>query len=278
MSINFNSIFEQTIAGIIVALITWLVTLATSGTSRRLSKSLWKQLQQRWSAIAICLYIFSISIWTHIIYFNWPTTLFVSSGAALTFIVLSVVNGKPRKRVVFYDFRRPLQEWEASKNWNPDIDLVKGIKIEPHMNLTRYLISPTASFAVDSIEYNVILEQNAILNVIFRGRIGTSFNMARLDSRITQAGTLYDCILFSPKGNTGWDVCNKAKKQTGHTSPSGEVINVKIICRQKSAVLIVNGYTVDEVENLQAEVGEGRIVVFTEEASAYLQKLQVTGN
>ncbi|MEI7557252.1 hypothetical protein [Candidatus Chlorohelix sp.] len=110
------------------------------------------------------------------------------------------------------------------------------------------------------------------MNVIFKGSIDTSFYMARLDSRVSHQGDIYDCILFSPAGNTGWHVCNKAKGESGHRSPVGERVNMKLICTKKTATLIVNGYRVDMVDTMQTKMTGKRIVIFTEEASAYIQK------
>jgi hypothetical protein len=275
MPINITSIFEQTIAGVIVAIIAWIVSIIVSEKSRRLSLGVLKWLQLQWRYAIICLYVVIIAAVVHFVYFDWRTTVIILSSTILGWIVFLLINKRELPNVVFYDFRRPLEKWTCTENWSPEIDLQKGIKIEPHNNLTRYIKSRDIKFSTGVIELEVMLEGNAILDVIFRGEIGQSFYMARVDSRISlDRGDVYDCILHSPKGITAWNVCNKSKGQEGHTSPANEFIHVKITCRRKTAILDVNGYQVDEVKNLEIKSKETTIVIFTETANAYVKKIQ----
>ena len=123
-----------------------------------------------------------------------------------------LVNRNKQENILFYDFRKPLQKWKVHGNWTPELDTIKGTKLEPHTNLTQYIINSEVSFFTGTIDCDVILEKGAILDIIFRGKIGVSFYMARLDTRIRpNEEDIYDCILFSQNGNTGWEICNKTK-------------------------------------------------------------------
>lgn len=275
MSINLSGIFEQTIAGIIAGVAVWLLSLVASEKSRRFSRFLWKWLQFRWRIIVILLYITLITIIIHVTFSDPKVTIITSGAVSLWWVVYLLIRRSRTERVLFYDFRKTLQEWRSAEKWIPEIDPVKGIKLEDHANLSKYVISPELDFSIGTIEYDAILEAGAILNVIFRGKIGTSFYMARLDARANDQ-YIYDCILFSPKGNTGWDICNKSTKQFGHTSSVGEKMNVKLVCTRKTATLIVNGYQVDMFSELQTKITGGQVFIFAEKSNAYVQKIQIS--
>ncbi len=272
MLINSFGILEEIIAWIIIVIIT---AIATSKKPRIFLLSSLKWLRLQWRYVIVCVYVVSLVIAIHVIYSDWITTLFVLVSISLAFMLFLLISRKKTERVVFYDFRKPLQTWKPTANWLPEIDVNKGTKIEPHDKLTKYIESGEIDFLTGVIECDVMLDRGAILNIVFRGKIRESFYMVRLDTRVHPDADLYDCILFSPIGNTGWHICNKAKGQSGHTSSANEYLNVKIICTRKTATLVVNGYQVDTVTNLQLKTRETSIVIFAELANAYVKRLQV---
>jgi len=182
-------------------------------------------------------------------------------------------------KAILYDYRKPQPSWTFSKGWSPEINRVHGIKLEPDANLTKYVVNETLNFSSGTIRCEVLLENNAIFDLIFRGKIGAPFYMARLDTRpFPGYGDIYDCILVSSKGDMGWDVCNKTKGELSHTTPVNEWVNMELVCTQKSAVLFVNGYQVDVITNLGYGNKVSHITIFTEQANGYVRNLQIMHN
>ena len=174
MSINLNSIFEQTLAGIFVVIISWLMSLIVSANSRQLSKSLWGWVQFQWRIVIILLYVASVTIVVHIIYSNWNTTIIVLGSIGFAWVISLLINRSRSESVIFYDFRRPLQNWQPTKNQIPELDLIKGTKIEPHINLSKYIrLSLTIRLRVTSYqEISCFASANALQNTSFANFFG----------------------------------------------------------------------------------------------------------
>jgi len=167
------------------------------------------------------------------------------------------------------EFRSGLHAWIIPSVWSPIVN-ERGLQLIPHDNRSKVLLlEKLPQFVNGVIECEVYLEPNALFDVILRGSLADGeFYMARLDAR----PTMWDCILFTPKGK-GWRECNKDKGTLIHHSPHGQWLKMRIVADGHRISLYRDAQLVDQVDD--AKIMIGRVGLFAEVANVYARKIHI---
>jgi hypothetical protein len=237
-------------------------------------KWLWK----RRRCLIIVILLVPIEIVLYWVYTDWRITAF--SIAHLVVIASTVWVLISRRRIVNApysfedDFRSGLNAWTCPSGQLPQTD-ERGLRLTNFDNdLSKMIILKDYLFVCGVIECEVYLEQGALFNVVFRGKLDDGnlkdkeFYLARFDSRADKLGTR-DGILFKSKDGW-WDLCHEHVK---HNSPHSKWLSMRVVADIPAISLYCDGQLVDQIND--TKLTNGNIALFAEIQNVYMKKIRV---